>query len=342
MVHRGDEASLLGARIPVVSSVFDETALATWLAVAFDLGKPLRCRLAARSMNDTFRITGSGGEYYLRVTPHGWRTRDEILAELKFVHALSEHGVSVALPIPRRDGDVVSMLAAPEGERPAVLFAAVAGSPEPDIGLAQSRAYGRLAARLHDAADAMPRAWARPEIGVESLLDGPIEAIRETFGDAAANVGYLEEIASRVRAALERLPRTGPLFGMCHGDLHTGNVRFDAAGSPALFDFDLAGRGWRIYDLTVFVWNAFGERRPRRWRESRWKAFLRGYQETRPIDAAALEAVPLFLVAREIWLTGADCRGQAGWPVQWLTPQYLADAAARVRAWEAEYAVLRN
>ena len=330
------------ARIPVVSSVFDEAALATWLAAEFDLGEPLRCRLAARSMNDTFRVTTARGELFLRVTPRGWRTRDEIVAELAFILALHEQGVSVASPVPRRDDAMISTLEAPEGERLAVLFAAVPGFEVPDFSIDQSRAYGRLAAQLHDVADAMPEPLARPEIGVESLLDVPLAAIRETFGSDAVDVGDLEAVASRVRAALERLPRTGPTFGMCHGDLHPGNVRFGASGAPALFDFDLAGRGWRIYDLTVFLWNAFGERRPRRWRESRWRGFLSGYQDVRSLHADALAAVPLFLVAREIWLLGADCRGQIGWPVQWLTPRYLKDVADRVRAWEAEYPILKG
>ena len=329
-------------RISVGSSIFDGAALATWLDAEFDLGGALRCRLAAQSMNDTYRVTTARGEFYLRVTPRGWRTRDEIVAELAFIRALDVDGVRVGTPVSRRDGEAVSTLAAPEGERLAVLFTAVPGSDVANVGIAQSRAYGRLAARIHQVADAMPLSSARPEIGVERLLDEPLAAIRETFGADTGDVRYLETIASRVRAELERLPCTGPMFGMCHGDLHPGNVRFDERGLPALFDFDLAGRGWRIYDLTVFVWNAFGERRPRRWRDSRWNAFLLGYQETRPFDAAALEAVPLFLVAREMWLMGADCRGQVGWPVQWLTPHYLADTAARIRTWEAEYAVLRG
>jgi Ser/Thr protein kinase RdoA (MazF antagonist) len=293
-------------------------------------------------MNDTFRVTSSLGEHYLRVTPHGWRTRQDVAFELAFIRALDEQSVQVANPIPRRDGETISLLAAPEGERLAVLFAAVPGTDNPDITIDQSRAYGRLAARLHQAADAMPRSVPRPEIGPERLLDEQLIAIRETFSAAPSDLDYLEAIASRVRAELVRMPRPVPEFGLCHGDLHPGNVRFDDSGTPALFDFDLVGNGWRVYDLTVFLWNGFGERRPRRWRESRWRAFLGGYQELRPLDAAALEAAPLFLVARQLWLMGVDCRRQSGWPVQWLTEQYLTDMIAPIRSWAAEYPILKS
>jgi Ser/Thr protein kinase RdoA (MazF antagonist) len=342
MPGKASSASGRAPRIPVASSLFDETSLAEWLLAAYDPGPSLDCRLISRSMNDTFRVTTPLATSYLRVTPHGWRTREDVATELAFIRTLDEQGVRVATPLPRRDGETISPLAAPEGERLAVLFAAVPGTDNPEITIGQSRAYGRLAARLHEVADAQPQAQSRPEIGPEQLLDESLAAIRETFSAATSDLDYLESLASRVRAELGRMPRTSPEFGLCHGDLHPGNVRFDDAGTPALFDFDLAGNGWRVYDLTVFFWNAFGERRPRRWRESRWRAFLGGYQELRPLDAAALEAVPLFLVARQFWLMGVDCRRQGGWPVQWLNAQYLTDMIGPIRSWEAEYPVLKG
>jgi Ser/Thr protein kinase RdoA (MazF antagonist) len=329
-------------RIAVDTSLFDETALADWLIATFDLGPSVSCRLISRSMNDTFRVMTPLATFFLRVTPHGWRTRQDIASELAFIRAADEREVRVATPISRRDGAAVSTLIAPEGERLAVLFAAVPGTGNPEITVGQSRAYGWLAAKLHSVADTISHPLPRPEIGPEQLLDEPIAAIRETFGAATSDVVYLDVIVSRVRNELHRLPRTAPAFGMCHGDLHPGNVHFDASGIPALFDFDLAGAGWRVYDLTVFLWNAFGERRSRRWRDSRWRAFLGGYLDLRPLADAALEAIPLFLVARQIWLMGADCRRQSGWPIQWLTPRYLTDMIAPIRSWEAEYPILGN
>ena len=100
------------------------------------------------------------------------------------------------------------------------------------------------------------------------------------------------------------------------------------------------GYGWRTYDLTVFLWNAFGERRPKRWRESRWRAFLRGYREVRPLPEDLDEALPLFLVARQLWLAGLDSADRSGWPPQWLTADWLRDMVGPVRTWVAEYPIL--
>jgi Ser/Thr protein kinase RdoA (MazF antagonist) len=195
---------------------------------------------------------------------------------------------------------------------------------------------------MHAASDATPAHYHRFHLDERHLLDEPLEAIRAALVDVDAgdDLVFLEEMAERVRRRLMALPRTSPEYGLCHGDLHPANVCFDAAGQPTLFDFDCMGYGWRAYDLTVFLWNAFGERRPKRWRESRWRAFLRGYGEARPLPEELDEVLPLFLVARQIWLMGMDAADRSGWPPQWLTTEWLRHAVRPVRTWVNEYPIL--
>jgi Ser/Thr protein kinase RdoA (MazF antagonist) len=102
------------------------------------------------------------------------------------------------------------------------------------------------------------------------------------------------------------------------------------------------GYGWRAYDLTVFLWNAFGERRPKQWRESRWRAFLRGYREVHPLPEDFRELVPLFLVARQVWLMGLDCADRSGWPPQWINRDWLGQMVRSVHAWVGEYPILNG
>jgi len=44
-------------------------------------------------------------------------------------------------------------------------------------------------------------------------------------------------------------------YGLCQGDLHTGNARFDMHGRLTLFDFDSFGYGWRAIDIGVSMTN---------------------------------------------------------------------------------------
>jgi Ser/Thr protein kinase RdoA (MazF antagonist) len=293
-------------------------------------------------MNDTYQIVAGAETFFLRISGHGWRSRDDIAAELAVIADLHARGVAVAPAMPREDRTSLASLAAPEGERFAVLFAEAPGAPVRDITPRQARAYGQLAAALHTAADALPTRYHRFHLDERHLLDEPLRVIRaamETVADGDDLV-FLEAVAERVRHRLLTLPRTPTGYGLCHGDLHPANVRFDAAGKPTLFDFDCMGYGWRAYDLTVFLWNAFGERRPKRWRQSRWRAFLRGYREVRPLPEELDAVLPLFLVARQIWLMGLDAADRSGWPPQWLSADWLRDAVHPVRTWVAEYPII--
>jgi Ser/Thr protein kinase RdoA (MazF antagonist) len=325
-------------RLPVRSSLFAPSALGAWAAAAYGLPDPVRCRLVSASVNDTYRLdTGSETCCYLRVARHGWRTAGDVEAELRLIEALRERTVSIAPPMARVAGGQFSFLGAPEGPRLAVVFDEAPGENVREIAPTHACAYGRLAARLHDEADAAGGVYPRFHLDLDHLLDGPLAAIRAQLGQHAEPMAELEAVAARVRTRLERLPRRMPDYGVCHGDLHPGNVRFDAKGRPTLFDFDCWGYGWRAYDLAVFLWNSYLERRTKGWRQSRWRAFLRGYREFRPLPQGFDDLVPLFLVARQVWLMGMDCAGSSGWPPQWLDAGWFETMNGFVRRWLEEY-----
>ena len=327
-------------QFPVWSSVLSPNALIERVLSWYALPEPRQCRLISRSMNDTYQVTAGVNMFYLRISGHGWRTREGIEAELAFVADLVRRGLAVAPAVPRVDGQMLTLLSAPEGERFAVLFAPAPGQSVRDIAPRQCRAYGQLVAAIHAAADTPPPSYHRFHIDERHLLDEPLEAVRAVMVDGGEDLAFLERVAERVRCRLADLPRESPVYGLCHGDLHPGNVRVDTSGQPTLFDFDCMGYGWRSYDLTVFLWNTYGERRTKQWRESRWRAFLGGYRELRPLPERFDKVVPLFLVGRQVWLMGLDCADRSGWPPQWLTPEWLREMVRSVRTWVDVYPIL--
>ena len=72
---------------------------------------------------------------------------------------------------------------------------------------------------------------------------------------------------------------------MCHGDLHTGNARFDKDGRLTLFDFDSCGYGWRAIDIGVYHvsydWIDLSDR-TRLEKDRFWEAFVDGYDAGAP------------------------------------------------------------
>ncbi len=330
---------------PTEASLLAAEAMSERFLTAYTVVPPVRCRLVSRGLNDTYRVETGSGPFYLRVYRHGLRSDADTEAELALMSDLHRGGLRVSRPVPRTDGSLLGRVRAAEGDRQVALFTPAEGVDVREIEPRHAEAYGRLAAKLHTMADDSLPPYARIHIDERHLLDEPLTAIRARMGDedgCAGDLAYLEEIAARVRERLATLPRTLPAYGLCHGDLHPGNVRFGDDEEPTLFDFDWFGYGWRAYDLTVFLWNSYLENRPKTWRAPRWRAFLRGYRSIRPLTADDLAPVPLFLVARHIWLMGLDCRGQSDWLPQWLTPEWFASMVKYVRGWTEEYPTLAS
>lgn len=319
----------------ILTSIFDPAALEGWLREVYDLPNPTRCTLVSRSLNDTYRVALDNHTVaYLRIGRAGARTRAEVERELALVRTLAQAGVAVALPLARRDGSDVGEVPAPEGPRPVVLIAEAPGESVREITPQQSAAYGRLAAQVHNAADQVAPHHLRA-LDQDELIQRPLVAIRERMIQLHADpeeIAFLEAIAARTSARLAAIPRHAPDWGLCHGDLHPGNVRF-AGTTPTLFDFDCCGFGWRAYDLAVFQWNAWMERREPAWINARWEAFLAGYRAVRELSDQQLAAVPCFLVARQIWLMGMDATLQSGYPPQWVGPDWLPSMNAVIRTW---------
>ena len=331
-----------GSIVQVKHSWLAEPDLTRWIDAAYGPSAGQNCLLVSESLNQTYRLTGNGPAQYLRLSRAGTRTLDDVAGEAALVSYLHGRGLRVAAPVRRLDGGFAGEIVAPEALRIAILYGAATGDGVRDITPAHCRAYGRLAASIHAAADMADGAFDRFALDTVHLISEPLAAVQTRMEDEAPeDVAFLSEIAARITPRIDALPRTRAVIGICHGDLHPGNVRFDAGWEPTVFDFDCYGPGWRAYDLAVFLWNSYLERRSKAWRSLRWNAFLRGYREVRPMSAGEIEAVPLFLVARQIWLMGLDCEGKSGWLPQWIAAGWLRSMTGYIRAWVEEYPSLR-
>jgi Ser/Thr protein kinase RdoA (MazF antagonist) len=329
---------------PVRHSILDPDALAAWLGASYRLEEPVRCRFLRRSMSDTYRAESPGGSYILKVYMHGRHPRPAIEAEIDFMRDLIEHDVSVAAPIANADRAYVNDMNAPEGTRYAVLFDAVTGEAPQETNLAHSRAFGRLAGRLHACADRLDKAYDRWQLDERYLIEGPLDQIRPHLQHRPADLQYLYALGEDWIAELHRrLPKTGPEYGMCHGDLHTGNARFDREGRLTLYDFDSCGYGWRAIDIGVYHvtydWLDLSEE-TRRTKARFWEAFLEGYATERFLSSDELAIAQLCLPIRHLELMGLTMQywaSHAG--IRWITDDYFDQHMAWFRRWAGEYGV---
>ncbi len=233
---------------PVQDSTLSDQAIADQLLPLYGLTPPYSCRFFRKGICDTYRIQSAGGEFYLKVYRAGRRSLLDVSEEVRLLNHLLDQGVSVVRPVARSGGGYVNELQAPEGTRCAVLFHAVQGDDEKTD--RHRRAFGATVARMHLAADSMKPAYNRQHLDVTTLIEENMVPISQLMAHRPDDLRLIRELADHAKDRIvSLLPCTSPDYGVCHGDLHGGDVIYDANGQPTLLDFDSSGVGWRAVDL---------------------------------------------------------------------------------------------
>ncbi len=264
--------------------------------VAARCGLPVTgCHLVRSLTNDVYRVETAAGAYACKVYATGAR---HVAWEQDLAAHLAGAGVTAAAPVPLDDGELVGTLDAPEGVRQFTVTRWASGDkPTPPWSDGLFHRYGVALARLHLAADGFVSGYpARTDDPLETL-DGALRRVDDPM---------VHEVAA---AARERLLTIGaPDTGVRHGDASLDNIHLTGDGGVLWHDFDLAAVGWRAADLTGPHGGAH------------WPAFLEGYRTLRPVDTAAVLALRVVELVRNVaWhltakvaLRGTESVGE-GW-----------------------------
>lgn len=301
----------------LVYSVIAPAVLKKQVASCYPL-RPGDCRLLAVNVTHTYEVQHDATRYALRLYCRGWRTAAEIAYELAALRHVAARGASVSTPLARRDGKLVTPVAAPEGARPAVLFTWCDGR-EKVADAAAARAYGESLARLHNASDDFVRRCPSRNIDLDCLVTRPLAVVLPAIAHRPKDAARLKTVAAAIAKEIRR--RTPALsLGFCHGDPCAANAKIKDGGTT-FFDFDFCGHGWRTYDLANFLWGLSVHKVDEL--PAKWNAFLDGYRSQRPIRRDDLAAVPLFVAARQLWLLGLQVGNTDRWGSWWVNESYF-------------------
>lgn len=311
------------ASISVIHSIPSGEALMATVLSSYSIGKPCCCQIYKRGLNDTYLVETESEKYILRLYRQGWRSKEEIDFELELLAFLHDRNQPVAYPIAREDGSFTTEVAAPEGKRYAAVFSYAPGKVVNEkLDGVQSQHLGEVLANIHQALDNFSSNYSRPHLDSEFLLERSMQAITLLYEHRRSDLAYLQAQIEKIKAQLQalELPNSPPAYGICVGDVHSGNAHFNEQNQPTLFDFDQCGYGWRAFDIAKFIhvaitWKIDGTVR---------NFFLEGYQAIRQLDIAELASVPIFIKAAHIWVMGisASVVGDV-LPYEWFTNEWL-------------------
>jgi Ser/Thr protein kinase RdoA (MazF antagonist) len=257
----------------------------------------VECALVQHSINDIYRVSVQERRFALKVYRGGRRSSQDIDGELAAIRYVGLRGANVAMPIARRDGQLVANIAAPEGSRHTAVFAWVDGGLPQYTDSAHSRRFGDLLARLHVAGRGFTPIANRTNIDVNYLLEYPLKIIGSNLFLPSNSAVRIKALAARLRAQLDCAEIELCSWGFCHGDVHPGNARINN-GDIVIFDFDFYGLGWQIFDLATYRWLAC-----RQAREIAWDSFTDAYLQVRPDAIGMLRFLGEFMILRHLWST---------------------------------------
>jgi Ser/Thr protein kinase RdoA (MazF antagonist) len=316
------------ADLAIAHSVPKIASISSFVAEAYDVGYVRECRFLCRGLNDTYGLVSDAGRHVLRCYRAGWRTTEDIAYEIEALLHLAGKNVPAALPVARRDGSYVDYVDFPEGCRALVMFTHADGRLRETA--ADSYRYGEALARIHTATDDFISSAQRFPLNLDYLLGDPLAALLPLLAHRPDDREYLLQLAYRLRQECE-IAAVQLSRGFCHGDAWGENAHLTPA-AVTFFDFDCCGSGWRSDDLAVFFYGQLLLDRPDR--STHCAALLDGYQARRSIAGPDLEAIPLFVLLRQIWHMGLHAAGSENWGSGWINDAYLDSRLENLRRWD--------
>jgi Ser/Thr protein kinase RdoA (MazF antagonist) len=249
---------------------------------------PLRRRCVARLDGELHRVvTTAGDDLGVRLYEPARLSRAALLAEVSWLEALDDEGVSV--PRPLRDLEGRALHAWPgQGRALAVVRRWLVGRTRVrSLTPAAMHSAGVLAARLHACGGSIAARLRARGLAFDAELAPWAAGTRPGSGRLPAS---LRRVASASAAALipklASLPRRGAHFGPVHGDLHIWNLVFRPGGTAGAIDFADFGFGHHALDLATllqYLRHPLPGREPRRQDPGAMEAALwQGYASVRP------------------------------------------------------------
>ncbi|MCG2616585.1 phosphotransferase [Terrimonas sp. NA20] len=287
---------------PISYSTLSPDALAAFISQQYDL-PAASCRFLVRGVGDTYLIETGKSTFIFRVYRSSHRGHGAIEGETTLLKALHAAGVSVSYPVADKNGSLIQSFTAAEGNRYGALFSFAAGKVIPAPNDAQLRSLGHEIAKFHNVSSSITLTGVTRKFDLQTTLFDPLDRTRSYFLNDQEGYEWLNNMAGRIKAALDKLDTSAFSSGYCHFDFLPKNFHFDG-DKVTLFDFDFLGYGWLVNDLMIFWTHLQMDQQFNRITKERaedsFRILIGAYREIRPVTDDELKAIPY--LALGFWL----------------------------------------
>ncbi|NJR46854.1 MAG: phosphotransferase [Hyellaceae cyanobacterium CSU_1_1] len=293
---------------PAIYSTLSPQALIEGVLTEYELGTINQCLFWHRGLSDIYLIETKRKSYILKISHHHWRSQSDIQFELEFLDFLDQHNLPIASPLKTKSEQLCVTINAVEGDRYAALFPYAPGEiPQGDLNLEQSMIMGQALGKLHETSLQFKNETPRQCLNLKYLLDDSLETINPYLRNHTQDRSYLLAVIEEIKQQLTCLDKTAPLWSVCWGDPHSGNVHFTTDNQITLFDFDQCGYGWRVFDLAKFLQVSLSAGINRKVRD----AFFKGYEDVQQLTDAEVNSLQALTQVAHIWAWAISIKASA-------------------------------
>lgn len=315
---------------PVTCSTLSAEGLGILIKEKYGLSDRYTCKLLRTGINHTYFLTDHTTKYVLRAYCHGWRSKPEILEEIRILNLLKENGSSVSFPIPDKNGHFIQDINAPEGMRHVVLFSFAEGGKTRFMDSDTCFSIGTLMAGIHNIT--ANKRIERTTYDDQTLLKLPYEYAKAYFPGTLPEMEFVKMTSEKIGRSFAQTDDTKIKNGVVHMDIWYDNMNVTAQNKITLFDFDFCGNGPLVLDVAYFCKQLFHIETNKGEYVQKIRCFLNGYQKVGHLSEEALKLIPDAGAAVWIFYLGVQAR-RFDWSNIFLTENYLKMYVGKMKSW---------
>jgi Ser/Thr protein kinase RdoA (MazF antagonist) len=307
---------------PVTNSNLSAAHLGSFIQERYSLNKGTTCSILKAGVNHTYQVADNKGRYILRIYSLNWRTKTEIIEEIKLLLQLSENNISVSYALADKDGNFIQTFNAPEGERFGVLFTYAKGHKLHSVPAEMHFKIGEMMARIHKVThnQTLNRVKYTPDL----LL---VDSLKQVSKFLTADTDEMRFMQSAQQYLMREWISADPSQirqGIVHLDIWFDNLNITDDNNVTIFDFDFCGNGRLCLDISYYIMQLHNiERYELKDYQPKVESFMSGYESITKISEEEKRLIPALGVTLYFFYLGVQCQRFDNWSNSFLSENYL-------------------
>ena len=260
-------------------------------------------------------------KYVYRVYSLNWRTRTEILEEIRLLNLLHSNHIPVSYPLLNIHGEYIEELKAPEGLRFGVLFTFARGEKLLNFPADLHFKAGEIMAKMHRLTNSIKLDRVNYTPGV--ILEDSFEHLKKFLPAGTAEMDFMVSAQKCLLDEFAHFDEGQLRKGAVHMDIWFNNISIDHETGITLFDFDFCGNGWLCYDVAYYILQLNSTEKDEAECKLKTDAFLSGYESITKLTTEEKRIIPHLGVALYFFYLGIQCQRFDNWSNTFLNEMYL-------------------